>query len=717
VELKNAFTSFYDAYYDGYLKMGWSHTMTQARVFTTEEEAIKSRSEVVGKYGSDDWNVLLIKNFTMNDRGDYIRLYEWSKGHAPKKKSSGSSSSSSNKSSEQEKDKPVYVAVNKFTGQRVVCSSAAELREWEAKFAQDNKVADRIQTQQKVYRDAAAAAIRQGADRQSTLQNSANLQKATETTYGTTRRIIKAGERLGNLAGNAVGDMMYDKYSKQNSEIAAAANKTQESRINEIYNKIKSLSEKAQAGNSGALMQLAEYYAKGYSEEFEFSTADGLYINQKKETIVFVPKDIETAYDLYLLAFAQQQTDEIALDIGLFCQSQKREKEAQEWFETAFYLSDASKLDVCWSVISAIPPENDEWCQRAYDLSKNKVEACLKIGNAKRYYTAYPDKYSKKWDELAYSLATSQAEKDAVCEKLGLRYDGRKGIAEAEKWYAKSSKGRTDAKSYFARAKANSQKNRVGIYYTDEEGLKWYQQGIEQLVKNDNHLSVGISFKNIDYTTLKNPAFISWAEQLAAKDATGHIAAGMVKKYGGISAFDMPQRKGSIGGKQAIETIANATPWVKKGVEKNNPYCQFIMSYSNVKNRLNRTLGEGYKVEYEPVVKQKPEEAFKMLNSIVEKKDSAPKYYLIAEYIDRKRGYIPENDYGGKYNAYICSMYSIYTCSMLIIADMYEQGVGVKKNLEEAARWRKLAIAEYRAEQDAIKEYERKTSEITMDLE
>ena len=93
-----------------------------------------------------------------------------------------------------------------------------------------------------------------------------------------------------------------------------------------------------------------------------------------------------------------------------------------------------------------------------------------------------------------------------------------------------------------------------------------------------------------------------------------------------------------------------------------------------------------------------------MFASIVEKKDSVPKYYLDIEDVDKKRNGLK-------------SYYSIYTCSMFIIADMYEQGVGVKKNLEEAARWRKLAIAEYHAEQDAIKEYKRKTSEMTMDLD
>jgi TPR repeat protein len=54
---------------------------------------------------------------------------------------------------------------------------------------------------------------------------------------------------------------------------------------------------------------------------------------------------------------------------------------------------------------------------------------------------------------------------------------------------------------------------------------------------------------------------------------------------------------------------------------------------------------------------------------------------------------------------------------MLVIADMYERGVGVTRNLGEAARWRQLALAEFNAEQDAIKEYRRKTAELTAGLD
>jgi hypothetical protein len=200
------FRQFLNAYVSDRLKVGISGNSFYVYSSPNRDEVVKRRNERIAELR--DWNLFLIPQnyYHYHYSGDpfyyscgtpYTNAL-WTKNHCPKiEKDESSSNKSSGK--EKESDRPVYVAVNRFTGERVVCSTLREQQEWEAKFAKDNQVADRIETQNTVYRNAASNAIRNGADRDASLKMSADLQRATMATYGTTRLYQKAGEQLGNV--------------------------------------------------------------------------------------------------------------------------------------------------------------------------------------------------------------------------------------------------------------------------------------------------------------------------------------------------------------------------------------------------------------------------------------------------------------------------------------------------------------------------------------
>ena len=197
VELWNVFTSFFGTYYEKYLDVDLVHEGSNL-AYKTETEAIESRRKALDLYR--DRNVLLIHNFTMNDRGDYIRRYTWSEGHAPKRGNQGTTSSSGKK--EEDKKVTVFISKNRFTGQEIVCSSLQEKNNWDVKFAEDNAAADKIEKRTKDYITSSNNLIRQGADRNSTLSASEVAVMATQSTYGDTHQTMKMGEQIGSdLAG------------------------------------------------------------------------------------------------------------------------------------------------------------------------------------------------------------------------------------------------------------------------------------------------------------------------------------------------------------------------------------------------------------------------------------------------------------------------------------------------------------------------------------
>ncbi|MDR1169777.1 MAG: hypothetical protein LBK97_02965 [Prevotellaceae bacterium] len=83
LDVSNAFWTFFRTYYEGALDMSLNDV--NASAFKTEQEAVESRNRTLDIWS--DNNILLIHNFTMTDRGgDYVRRYDWSKGHAPKRR-------------------------------------------------------------------------------------------------------------------------------------------------------------------------------------------------------------------------------------------------------------------------------------------------------------------------------------------------------------------------------------------------------------------------------------------------------------------------------------------------------------------------------------------------------------------------------------------------------------------------------------------------------
>jgi hypothetical protein len=305
----NPFHDFYTAYYEGY--MGLFLEWWDGRVFKTEQEAIESRRETLARYGLDsDWNVLLIKNFTMNDRGDGTRFYDWSKGHAPAGTGeTGSSSSSKSSSSSSSKPAEPPYAYDRRTGKKHYVSTPAEAKALQDKF---NREYVEEKNRALILRNASPQA------RAAVQQSYAVRQQA--------QSIVDAGTQLGNQLAAAIHESNVESERNKARNAVEKINKESQTNIDNWTKQYNDALKQIENDKAEGYLTIARFFDGTYGGYYQFARLNSTYnsngynsyweMYDKDEEERFIERDYDIACVNYAEHFRRTNDPATAYRLG-----------------------------------------------------------------------------------------------------------------------------------------------------------------------------------------------------------------------------------------------------------------------------------------------------------------------------------------------------------------------------------------------------------------